>query len=141
MKRILCRLCNVNDNPTANKPSLLYFVAIYKPDPEIEYTEDSPVKPYDYMSNLVKDWELAARIHEDVQKRCRQVILRSGQGQQCPNNQNSLYKKLLQVKHLKEICLQHLVKKKVVDMCSWIPRELFTFSSLLESSGLGCSKF
>lgn len=92
MKRILCRLCNVNDNPTANKLSLLYFVAIYKPDPEIEYTEDSPVKPYDYMSNLVKDWELAARIHDDVQKRCRQVILRSGQGQQCPNNQNSFTK-------------------------------------------------
>lgn len=63
--------------------SLLYFVAIYKPDPEIEYTEDSPVKPYDYMSNLVKDWEFAARIHDDVQERCRQVILRSGQG---PNN-------------------------------------------------------
>lgn len=63
--------------------SFLYFVAIYKPDPEIEYTEDSPVKPYDYMSNLVKEWEFAARIHDDVQERCRQVILRSGQG---PNN-------------------------------------------------------
>lgn len=60
--------------------SFLYFVAIYKPDPEIEYTEDSAVKPYDYMSNLVKEWEFAARIHDDVQERCRQVILRSGEG-------------------------------------------------------------
>lgn len=85
--------CNLNDYPFGMKKnpmiihlqinSLLYFVAIYKPDPEIEYTEDSPVKPYDYMSNLVKEWEFAARIHDDVQERCRQVILRSGQG---PNN-------------------------------------------------------
>lgn len=117
MKRILCRLCNVNDNPTANKPSLLYFVAIYKPDPEIEYTEDSPVKPYDYMSNLVKDWELAARIHDDVQKRCRQVILRSGQGQQCPNNQNSLTKVTTSLTP-KRYMSAAFGKKKVVDMCS-----------------------
>lgn len=93
--------CNLNDYPFGMKKnlnfedcvipmiihlqinSLLYFVAIYKPDPEIEYTEDSPVKQYDYMSNLVKEWEFAARIHDDVQERCRQVILRSGQG---PNN-------------------------------------------------------
>ncbi|XP_061162347.1 epimerase family protein SDR39U1-like isoform X1 [Saccostrea echinata] len=53
-------------------------VAIYKPDPVKEYTEDSPVQPYDYMSNLVKDWELAAKIHADTEKKCRQVILRSG---------------------------------------------------------------
>lgn len=97
--------------------SLLYFVAIYKPDPEIEYTEDSPVKPYDYMSNLVKDWELAARIHDDVQKRCRQVILRSGQGQQCPNNQNSLTKVTTSLTP-KRYMSAAFGKKKVVDMCS-----------------------
>lgn len=58
---------------------LLVFVAIYKPDPAVEYTEDTPVEPYDYMSKLVKDWEFAAKIHPDVEKRCRQVFLRSGQ--------------------------------------------------------------
>lgn len=75
--KILADYCE--SNPHTPKAFInMSGVAIYKPDPEIEYTEDSPVKPYDYMSNLVKDWELAARIHDDVQKRCRQVILRSG---------------------------------------------------------------
>lgn len=62
---------------------LLVFVAIYKPDPAVEYTEDTPVEPYDYMSKLVKDWEFAAKIHPDVEKRCRQVFLRSGQSLWC----------------------------------------------------------
>lgn len=75
--KILADYCD--SNPRTPKAFInMSGVAIYKPDPEIEYTEDSPVKPYDYMSNLVKEWEFAARIHDDVQERCRQVILRSG---------------------------------------------------------------
>lgn len=55
------------------------LLGIYKPNPVKEYTEDSAVQPFDYMSNLVKEWELAAKIHADTEKKCRQVILRSGQ--------------------------------------------------------------
>lgn len=42
--------------------------------------EDLFVKQYDYMFNLVKEWEFVVRIYDDVQERCCQVIFRLGQG-------------------------------------------------------------
>ncbi|XP_076110913.1 epimerase family protein SDR39U1-like [Mytilus galloprovincialis] len=51
-------------------------VAIYKPNPTLQYTEDSDVEPYDFLSQLVVDWEQAAKLPESHS--CRQVTVRSG---------------------------------------------------------------
>ncbi|VDH94657.1 uncharacterized protein MGAL_10B060892, partial [Mytilus galloprovincialis] len=50
-------------------------VAIYKPNPTLQYTEDSDVEPYDFLSQLVVDWEQAAKLPESHS--CRQVTVRS----------------------------------------------------------------
>jgi len=48
-------------------------VGYYKPDSQKEYTEDSPGGDFDFLSELVTDWESAAKA-----KDTRNVILRSG---------------------------------------------------------------
>ncbi|CAH1779409.1 unnamed protein product [Owenia fusiformis] len=51
-------------------------VGYYKPDPQTEYTEDSPGGDFDFLSRLGTDWEKEAQLPDDVP--VRQVIIRSG---------------------------------------------------------------
>ncbi|KAK3912428.1 Epimerase family protein SDR39U1 [Frankliniella fusca] len=51
-------------------------VGIYPPSSSAEYTEDSPVAPTDYLSELAIAWEEAAKLPPD--SGVRQVIIRSG---------------------------------------------------------------
>ncbi|CAG9862119.1 unnamed protein product [Phyllotreta striolata] len=54
-------------------------VGIYKPDCDKEYTEESETKPYDFFSDLCKDWEAAAQFERtDTREQCRIVTIRSG---------------------------------------------------------------
>ncbi|XP_056632497.1 epimerase family protein SDR39U1 [Diorhabda sublineata] len=54
-------------------------VGAYKPDNSYEYTEDSCVKPYDFFSELCKDWEEAAQFQDtETKRKCRIVKIRSG---------------------------------------------------------------
>ncbi|XP_017266366.1 epimerase family protein SDR39U1 [Kryptolebias marmoratus] len=57
---------------------LLSGVACYKPSLTAEYTEDSEWTPYDFLSQLVKEWEAAARLPENVAKTTKQIIIRPG---------------------------------------------------------------
>ena len=52
------------------------FSAYYKPDASKEYTEDDVVTPYDFLSELTKDWELAAKLPSTVPT--RSVVVRTG---------------------------------------------------------------
>lgn len=65
---------------SSKKPPKLFAtvsgVAAYKPSPKAEYTEYSEVKPYDFLSQLVQDWEKAAELPRSLN--VRQVIVRSG---------------------------------------------------------------
>lgn len=51
-------------------------VGIYEPSTTATYTEDSPIKEFDYLSKLCVNWEKAATLPESSQ--CRNVIIRSG---------------------------------------------------------------
>lgn len=51
-------------------------VGIYKPSKTDEYTEDSRVEEYDYLSKLCHEWEKAAKLPVDL--KVRQVTIRSG---------------------------------------------------------------
>jgi len=51
-------------------------VAYYKPDPEKTYTEEDEVAPYDFLSELTRDWEAAASGARVAGTRT--VILRTG---------------------------------------------------------------
>ncbi|XP_005109612.1 epimerase family protein SDR39U1 [Aplysia californica] len=51
-------------------------VSYYKPHPNKEYTEESLVEPYDYLSELTRDWERAAALPDTVST--RSVIVRTG---------------------------------------------------------------
>ena len=54
-----------------------YAAGYYKPDPEAEYTEDSPGGNFDFLSRLAADWEEAAQLPPEC-KDVRVVIIRSG---------------------------------------------------------------
>uniref|UniRef100_A0A0B6ZIY9 DUF1731 domain-containing protein n=1 Tax=Arion vulgaris TaxID=1028688 RepID=A0A0B6ZIY9_9EUPU len=65
---------------SAAKPPQV-FVAIsgigyYKPDTNKEYTESDKVEPFDFLSEVTKDWEAAAVLPDNV--KTRSVILRTG---------------------------------------------------------------
>lgn len=49
----------------------------YRPDPVVEYDEDSPGGDFDFLSRLCTDWEAAAKLPNEIN--VRQVIVRSGQ--------------------------------------------------------------
>ena len=49
----------------------------YRPDPVVEYDEDSPGGDFDFLSQLCTDWEAAAKLPNEIN--VRQVIIRSGQ--------------------------------------------------------------
>uniref|UniRef100_A0A3Q3X4F1 Uncharacterized protein n=1 Tax=Mola mola TaxID=94237 RepID=A0A3Q3X4F1_MOLML len=57
---------------------LLSGVACYKPSLTAQYTEDSEWTPFDVLSKLVKEWEAAARLPENVEKTTKQVVIRPG---------------------------------------------------------------
>lgn len=52
--------------------------ACYKPSLAAQYTEDSEWTPFDLLSSLVKEWEAAALLPENVAKSTKQVIIRPG---------------------------------------------------------------
>ncbi|KAK3757935.1 hypothetical protein RRG08_058249 [Elysia crispata] len=64
----------------ASKPPKVFVgfsgVSYYKPDASKEYTEDDVVTPYDFLSELTKDWELAAKLPSTVPT--RSVVVRTG---------------------------------------------------------------
>uniref|UniRef100_A0A8C6PUF6 Short chain dehydrogenase/reductase family 39U member 1 n=1 Tax=Nothobranchius furzeri TaxID=105023 RepID=A0A8C6PUF6_NOTFU len=57
---------------------LVSGVACYKPSLTAEYTEDSEWTPFDFLSQLVKEWEEAALLPENVANNTKQVVIRSG---------------------------------------------------------------
>lgn len=56
---------------------MMIFEGYYKPDPVIEYTEESKGGDYDFLSRLARDWEQASEPIE-TQFNVRRVILRAG---------------------------------------------------------------
>ncbi|KAF4089413.1 hypothetical protein AMELA_G00066120 [Ameiurus melas] len=50
----------------------------YRANGETTYTEDSEWTPFDVWSQLVKEWEEAGQLPENITKNTRQVIIRSG---------------------------------------------------------------
>lgn len=52
--------------------------ACYKPSLTAEYTEDSEWAPFDLLSRLVKEWEAAALLPQEVANTTRQVVIRPG---------------------------------------------------------------
>lgn len=57
---------------------LVSGVACYKPDMTAQYTEDSEWTPFDLLSKLVKEWEGAALLPENLSKTTKQVVIRPG---------------------------------------------------------------
>lgn len=60
------------------KPSVFVSmsgVGVYKPDGDVEYTEESKVESFDFFSKLCLEWEKASRLAPDD---CRIVNIRSG---------------------------------------------------------------
>lgn len=57
---------------------LVTGVACYKPSLTAEYTEDSEWTPFDLLSRLVKEWEAAALLPEDMAQTTKQVVIRPG---------------------------------------------------------------
>lgn len=57
---------------------LVSGVACYKPSLTAQYTEDSDWTPFDLLSSLVKEWEAAALLPENVAKSTKQVVIRPG---------------------------------------------------------------
>ncbi|KAG5841688.1 hypothetical protein ANANG_G00169360 [Anguilla anguilla] len=57
---------------------LVTGVACYKPSQTALYTEDSEWTPFDLLSQLVKEWEEAGRLSDDVATTTRQVVIRPG---------------------------------------------------------------
>ena len=52
--------------------------ACYKPSQTAQYTEDSDWTPFDLLSRLVKEWEAAGRLPEDIAQKTKQVVIRPG---------------------------------------------------------------
>lgn len=66
---------------TKQKPSVFVTmsgVGVYKPDINMEYTEDSCCKEFDFFSKLCSQWEKAASINPESENNCRVVTIRSG---------------------------------------------------------------
>uniref|UniRef100_A0A8C4ZGE5 Short chain dehydrogenase/reductase family 39U, member 1 n=1 Tax=Gadus morhua TaxID=8049 RepID=A0A8C4ZGE5_GADMO len=57
---------------------LITGVACYKPSLTAEYIEDSEWTPFDLLSRLVKEWEAAALLPENVAQTTKQVVIRPG---------------------------------------------------------------
>ncbi|KAM9459247.1 epimerase family protein SDR39U1 [Salvelinus alpinus] len=57
---------------------LVTGVACYKPSLTAQYTEDSEWTPFDLLSRLVKEWEWAGRLPENIAQNTRQVVIRPG---------------------------------------------------------------
>ncbi|CAG2060950.1 unnamed protein product, partial [Timema podura] len=55
---------------------IMKCVGIYKPSPDREYTEDSLIPEFDFLSKLCHEWERAARLPQNLG--VRQVVIRSG---------------------------------------------------------------
>lgn len=64
----------------ANKKPKVFLtisgVGIYKPSKENEYSEESQVEEYDFLSQMCHEWERAAKLPSNVN--VRQVTVRSG---------------------------------------------------------------
>ncbi|XP_076280911.1 epimerase family protein SDR39U1 [Lasioglossum baleicum] len=69
-------LANATLNTKANVFVSISGVAYYKPDDNIEYTEESKCEKYDFLSGLCHKWEAAAQFPADSS--VRQVTIRSG---------------------------------------------------------------
>ncbi|XP_031835284.1 epimerase family protein SDR39U1 isoform X2 [Nomia melanderi] len=63
-------------NTKANVFVTISGVAYYKPDNDIEYTEESNCEKYDFLSELCHKWETAAQIPPN--SNIRQITIRSG---------------------------------------------------------------
>jgi len=60
-----------------NNTKFLFIISAgYKPDKHKEYTESSPAENFDFLSQLVIDWEAAAELPESLN--VRQFTVRSG---------------------------------------------------------------
>lgn len=59
----------------------IYTLGYYKPDPYKEYTENDKVEPFDFLSEVSRDWEAAAVLPANIKTRL--VILRSGEATNC----------------------------------------------------------
>ncbi|XP_062386569.1 epimerase family protein SDR39U1 [Sardina pilchardus] len=57
---------------------LVSGVACYRPSIVNQYTEESDWTPFDLLSGLVKEWEGAAKLPDDIAKTTRQVVVRPG---------------------------------------------------------------
>lgn len=57
---------------------LVSGVACYKPSATAQYTEESEWTPFDLLSKLVKEWEAAAELPENMAKMTKQVVIRPG---------------------------------------------------------------
>ncbi|XP_076151885.1 epimerase family protein SDR39U1 [Alosa pseudoharengus] len=57
---------------------LVSGVACYRPSLITQYTEESDWTPFDLLSRLVKEWEGAAKLPDDIAKTTRQVVVRPG---------------------------------------------------------------
>ncbi|CAL1539997.1 unnamed protein product [Lymnaea stagnalis] len=73
--KLLCQaICSSSKPPKAFVS--LSGVGYYKPDPNKEYTESDVVEPFDFLSQLTKEWEAAAKLPAQVPT--RSVIVRTG---------------------------------------------------------------
>ncbi|XP_060535236.1 epimerase family protein SDR39U1 [Cylas formicarius] len=50
----------------------------YRPDDDVEYSEDSPIEQFDFFSKLCLNWENAAALDPVSASKCRTVTVRSG---------------------------------------------------------------
>ena len=53
-------------------------LACYRPSLLTQYTEESDWTPFDLLSRLVREWEGAAKLPDDIAKNTRQVVVRPG---------------------------------------------------------------
>nr|XP_023688407.1 epimerase family protein SDR39U1 isoform X4 [Paramormyrops kingsleyae] len=57
---------------------LVTGVACYKPSQTMQYTEETEWNPFNLFSLLVKEWEAAGSLPENVARNTRHVVVRSG---------------------------------------------------------------
>ncbi|XP_063074544.1 epimerase family protein SDR39U1 [Engraulis encrasicolus] len=57
---------------------LVSGVACYRPSQATQYTEETEWTPFDLLSRLVKEWEGAAKLPDEIAKNTRQVVVRPG---------------------------------------------------------------
>lgn len=66
----------INSSKKPNVFVTISGVGIYKPSRTDEYTEESRVEEYDFLSKMCHEWEKAAKLPNDIN--VRQVTIRSG---------------------------------------------------------------